>query len=150
VIFADGVEVRVVAVLGCDGVRSTCRRVLLGEDEKSARAVYSGKYAYRKVVEMEKAVAVAGREIENRTIFFGHGGHILMFPIRDGKFLNIVAFVDAKGQPWTDRRWVIPASREEVLKDYEGWDNPATSILEVRQLKTDLLKSSEPFANACL
>jgi salicylate hydroxylase len=132
VIFEDRLEVWADAVVGCDGVRSTCRRVLLGEDEKSARAVYSGKYAYRKVVEMEKAVAVAGREIENRTIFFGHGGHILMFPIRDGKFLNIVAFVDAKGQPWTDQRWVIPASRDEVLKDYEGWDKPATSILEVR------------------
>jgi len=133
VVFEDGVEVGADAVVGCDGVRSMCRRVLLGEDEESASAVYSGKYAYRKVIEMEKAVAVAGKELENRTMYCGDGGHILMFPIRGGKFLNIVAFVDAKGKPWTDRRWVIPASREEVLRDYEGWGKPATSILEVRR-----------------
>ena len=99
--FQDGGEVRVDAVVGCDGIRSACRRILLSNEgrRESFDAVYSGKYAYRKVVSMEKAIEAAGRDVLNRTVFVGHGAHILMFPIRNGKALNIVAFVDGKGKP---------------------------------------------------
>ncbi|KAE8454200.1 hypothetical protein EG329_005125 [Mollisiaceae sp. DMI_Dod_QoI] len=129
--FHDGTEIEVDVVVGCDGIRSACRKILLGPGDESANAVYSGKYAYRKVVDMEKAIEVAGNVIENRQVFVGHGGHLLMFPIRGGKGLNIVAFVDAKGKPWTDRQWVVPASREDVLEDYKGWGKIPTALLEL-------------------
>ncbi|KAF8860410.1 hypothetical protein BDZ45DRAFT_312429 [Acephala macrosclerotiorum] len=34
---------------------------------------------------MKKAIEVAGNVIENRQVFVGHGGHLLMFPIRGEK-----------------------------------------------------------------
>jgi salicylate hydroxylase len=129
--FLDGTEIEADAVVGCDGIRSACRKILLGAGDERANAVYSGKYAYRKVVDMEKAVEVAGDLVENRQVFVGHGGHLLMFPIRGGRGLNIVAFVDAKGKPWTDRQWVVPATREDVLEDYKGWGKIPTALLEV-------------------
>ncbi|CZR69301.1 related to salicylate 1-monooxygenase [Phialocephala subalpina] len=129
--FLDGTEIEADAVVGCDGIRSACRKILLGAGDERANAVYSGKYAYRKVVDMEKAVEVAGDLVENRQVFVGHGGHLLMFPIRGGRGLNIVAFVDAKGKPWTDRQWVVPATREDVLEDYKGWGKIPTALLEL-------------------
>lgn len=130
--FDDREEVTFDAVIGCDGIRSACRKILLGPDEKSANAVYSGKYAYRKVIDMKDAVAAVGKEVENRTIYSGPGGHVLMFPIRAGKALNMVVFRDAEGEPWAQRQWVIPSSREELLGDFRGWGEKPTKLLEVR------------------
>lgn len=127
VVFSDGEEVAVDAVIGCDGVRSACRKIMLGGYE----AVYSGKYAYRKVIPMAKAVAAVGEEVQNRTIYSARGGHILMFPIKGGQLLNLVVFRDSEGQPWTDNKWVIPSTREEILKDFEMWGQKCTNLLEV-------------------
>jgi len=105
--FEDGTDAFADAVVGCDGIRSACRQILLGEDEKSAHAVYSGKYAYRKVVQMRKAIEAAGPDVENRQIYLGKGRHVLTFAIRGGQMLNIVAFKDGGGAPWTQRQWVV-------------------------------------------
>jgi salicylate hydroxylase len=67
--FHDGSEVQVDTVMGCDGIWSACRQVLLSPRNKSAKAVYSGKYAYRGVVDTEKAVKAGGKEVVNRQVF---------------------------------------------------------------------------------
>ena len=131
IMFEDGTDALADGVVGCDGIRSACRRILLGENQQSARAVYSGKYAYRKVVEMKKAIEAVGPEVENRQMYLGKGAHVLTFAIRGGKMLNVVAFKDGGGAPWTQRQWVIPSSREALLKDFEGCGDKATKILEV-------------------
>lgn len=129
--FEDGTDVNADAVIGCDGIRSACRRILFGEEDKSANAVYSGKYAYRKVVDMKRAIRVVGPEAQNRQMYLGKGGHILTFPIRNGKALNIAAFRDAEGAPWTQRQWVIPSSRDAILRDFDGWAEYPINILKV-------------------
>lgn len=129
--FEDGTLAHADAVFGCDGIRSACRQILLGPEDVSAKAIYSGKYAYRKVVGMRKAVEVAGPEMQTRQIYVGKGGHLLMFPINDGKLLNIVAFKDAGDAPWTQRQWVIPSSREDLLNDFKLWGEKSTKILEL-------------------
>ena len=72
--FEDGTSASANAVIGCDGIRSACRRILLGDDEKSARAVYSGKYAHRKVVEMMKAIEAVAPDFRESPDVFGEGG----------------------------------------------------------------------------
>ncbi|TVY36419.1 6-methylsalicylic acid decarboxylase [Lachnellula occidentalis] len=127
--FEDGTDVHVDAVIGCDGIRSACRRILLGDNDRSANAVYSGKYAYRKVVDMSKAIKAVGPEIQNRQVYLGQGGHITTCPIRNGKALNMVAFKDGKGAPWKQRQWVIPSSRDALLADFKGWGDKAIKLL---------------------
>jgi salicylate hydroxylase len=129
--FEDGTDVFVDAVVGCDGIRRACRRILLGEDERSAHAVYSGKYAYRKVVDTKKAVEAVGPEVENRQMYLGNGRHVLTFAIRGGRMLNVVAFKDAGGAPWTQRQWVVPSSREALMRDFAGCGDTASKILKV-------------------
>jgi salicylate hydroxylase len=128
IIFEGGLEREANAVIGCDGIRSACRRILLGQD---SRAIYSGKYAYRKVVNMEKAVEVVGEEVRNRLIYLGKGGHVLMFPIRRGEMLNVVAFKDGGEKEWADKRWVVPSDREDLLEDFKGWNRKVRNILKV-------------------
>jgi salicylate hydroxylase len=130
-LFADGTEARADAVIGCDGIRSACRRIILGEEDPSAHAAYSGKYAYRKVVSMDKAIEAAGPDVENRQMYLGKGKHLLTFPIRGGQMLNIVAFKDAGGEPWTQRQWVVPSTREALMEDFAGCGDTALGIISV-------------------
>jgi salicylate hydroxylase len=62
-VFQDGTTARHDAVVGCDGIKSRMRSILLGEDHPAAKAVFSGKYAYRGLIPMEKAAEVLGEEL---------------------------------------------------------------------------------------
>jgi 2-polyprenyl-6-methoxyphenol hydroxylase-like FAD-dependent oxidoreductase len=85
--FADGSVARHSAVIGCDGIKSTTRELVLGKEE--ARPVFSGKCAYRGLIPMEKAVEIMGDE-EPRTaqMYCGYHGHVLTFPIARGSLMN--------------------------------------------------------------
>ncbi|KAJ0115603.1 hypothetical protein J7T55_010426 [Diaporthe amygdali] len=132
VCFRDGTHVLVDAVIGCDGIRSECRKIILGCDHEFANAVYTGKFAYRAVLPMDKAVEAVGRIAENRRLITGHGRHILFFPIMKNHGLNIAAFVKAPDdEPWTDKRWALPATKEDVLRDFDGFHEDSYRLLEI-------------------
>lgn len=86
--FADGSTARHSAVLGCDGIKSKTRQIVL-EDFKTAKAVFTGKYAYRGLIPMQKAVEALGEERTSTSqMYVGQGGHVLTFPIANGTILN--------------------------------------------------------------
>ncbi|QIX00185.1 hypothetical protein AMS68_005702 [Peltaster fructicola] len=131
--FADGTKAKHSALVGCDGVKSRTRQIVLGEDHPTAHAVFSGKYAYRGLIPMEKAKELLGEEVAaNAQMFFGHRGHILTFPIEHGKTMNVVAFASKDGE-WGSDQWVQPMNREHMEKDFEGWVPAARQILQLMQ-----------------
>jgi salicylate hydroxylase len=75
-------------VLGCDGIKSRTRALVLGESEETD-AVFSGKYAYRGLIPMAKAVEIMGDD-QPRTsqMYVGYAGHVLTFPIANGTICN--------------------------------------------------------------
>ncbi|KAH9907031.1 mannitol 1-phosphate dehydrogenase 2 [Xylariomycetidae sp. FL2044] len=122
--FADGTTAVHSAVLGCDGIKSRTREILLGRDE--ARPVFSGKY--RGLIPMDEAVAMLGAEqAQNSQMYVGYHGHIITFPIQKGKTMNVVAF--GSRDEWTDPEWVVKASKEQMLSDFGTWGPTATSII---------------------
>ncbi|KAI1288825.1 mannitol 1-phosphate dehydrogenase 2 [Xylaria venustula] len=128
--FADGSSARHAAVLGCDGIKSQTRRLLLGSDEYNA--VFSGKCAYRGLVPMDKAVELLGEEkAMNSQIYFGYHGHILTFPIEKGRTMNVVAF--ASRDSWDTPEWVVRVTKEELLSDFSGWGDTALAIINAME-----------------
>lgn len=61
--FFDGTEARHDAVVGCDGIKSQVRKLLLGEGDKTSEAVFSGKCCYRGLVPAEKAIKILGEDL---------------------------------------------------------------------------------------
>ncbi|KAF2018796.1 salicylate 1-hydroxylase-like protein [Aaosphaeria arxii CBS 175.79] len=117
--FADGSTAIHSAVIGCDGIKSRTREILLGIEE-AARPVFSGKYAYRGLIPMGRAIEIMGEEKARKaTMYLGYHRHVLTFPIAKGSILNVVAF--SSKQNWTDEEWVVPTSREAMVADYETW-----------------------------
>jgi salicylate hydroxylase len=142
--FADGTTAQHSAVIGCDGIKSKTRPWLLGKDDPASDAVYSGKYAYRGLIPMEKAIEMLGEEVAaNSSIFMGYHGHILTFPVQKGKTMNgeccvycvcrpalirtVVAFNSSK--TWDNERWVVTTTKEEMEADFEGWGPQVQKIV---------------------
>ena len=72
--FADGTAEHFDAVIGCDGVKSRVRRILLG-DSKDVAPRFTGKYAYRGLVPMEDANKALGDFAEaSPPMIWGFGG----------------------------------------------------------------------------
>lgn len=132
--FADGSMTKHSAVIGCDGVKSVTRQIILGKDHPAVKPTFSGKYAYRGLIPMDQAAELMGDELaRNSQMYFGHGGHILTFPIEKGKIMNVVAFSTKRDGKWDDPEWVKPMNREAMFKDFEGWTKATQQILSLMQ-----------------
>lgn len=67
--FQDGSTATADAIIGCDGIKSRVRQLIIGEHHPSAYPTYTHKYAYRGLIPMEKAVEVVGEErAQNATL----------------------------------------------------------------------------------
>lgn len=132
--FHDGSEAVHSAVIGCDGVKSRTRQIVLGKDHPAATATFSGKYAYRGLIPMDDAANLMGDELaRNAQMYFGHGGHILTFPIEKGKTMNVVAFSTKEDGKWDSDEWIKPMDKAAMFKDFEGWTEATQKILTLMQ-----------------
>ncbi|KAH7032126.1 hypothetical protein B0J12DRAFT_713715 [Macrophomina phaseolina] len=90
-IFLDGSEAVHDALIGCDGIKSRTRQVVLGDDHPAAKARWSGKYAYSGLIPMDKAVELLSDELaRNSQMYLGYQGHVLTFPVEHGRTMNAV------------------------------------------------------------
>ena len=129
--FADGTTAEADAVIGCDGIRSVCRDFVLGKDNPLSKPVFTGKHAYRGLIPMDKAIAAIGAEkAQNRFMFLGEGGHVLVFPVAEGRIMNVVAFSTTKSGSW-EGDWVKPMKRDDLVADFGGFGEECRKIFSV-------------------
>ncbi|KAI9642265.1 hypothetical protein NHQ30_009067 [Ciborinia camelliae] len=132
--FQDGTTAEADAVIGCDGVKSRTRHMVLGDDHEATLPVFSGKYAYRGLIPMEKAIGAVGESLaRNSQIYLGHHGHVLTFPIEKGATMNVVAFRTKKDGQWENEKWVLPMKESDMFEDFEGWGKNVKNILSLME-----------------
>jgi salicylate hydroxylase len=131
--FADGSEAEADAVVGCDGVRSRVRQIVLGTKSYLDDASFTGKYAYRALIPMAKAKAALGGYLAgNSHMYLGPEGHILAFPIDHGELMNVVAFKNLNKE-WEHENWVLKDQGERLKTDFEGWGRPVQEIVRLME-----------------
>ncbi|KAF1951394.1 mannitol 1-phosphate dehydrogenase [Byssothecium circinans] len=125
--FADGTTAQHTAVIGCDGIKSRTRKIVLGE--KEARPVFTGKYVYRGLIPVDEALSVLGDENQCKTpqMYSGYHGHVLTYSIANGTIMNVAAFNSTN--EWKNSEWVTKTSHEEMLEDYKDWTQTVKGIL---------------------
>ena len=127
--FADGERVVVDAVVGCDGVKSKTREILMGK-ENDVNPQFTGEYGYRALVPENIAREVIGDELAmNGQLYLGYGGWIITYPVEHGKFINMVAVKSKKDKKWDDENWIIPSTKEEMMSDFEGWGKELVELI---------------------
>ena len=130
--FDDGTFAEADAVVGCDGVKSKVRQLLLGEGSPLEDASFSGKYAYRGLVPMEQARERLGANLaENSQMYLGPKGNILTYPIDHGKTLNAIAFKTKDDGNWDHDQWVLANKKKEMEHDFQDWGQPTKEIVKV-------------------
>jgi salicylate hydroxylase len=71
-----------VVVIGCDGINSTMRKVILGADEPASHPTYSHNVAYRTVVPVADASSALGQDKANSPcMHLGPDAVIVSYPV---------------------------------------------------------------------
>lgn len=141
VLFTDGTDYRSDLLIAADGIKSVIRsHVLDGIGAAPAAPRFTGTCAYRGMIDslrLREAYRVAGVDehlVDVPQMYLGLDGHILTFPVKQGRIINVVAFVSDRSRPdpvWPkDAPWVREASQREMLEAFTGWGDAARILLE--------------------
>ncbi len=108
-------------VVGADGLRSGLRARLC----PGVTPAFTGQTAWRALVPAD-----AGRGLDTgRThLFMGPYAHLVAYPLRAGRFWNIVAV--AEREAWADESWARPADPAEIRAAFTGWPAPVVALLD--------------------
>jgi salicylate hydroxylase len=120
--FTNGETVNAALVIGCDGVRSVVRDQLFSPEP----VVFGGQVAFRGLVPME----LLDKELvtPNSALSIGPGRFFLRYHIRNSELVNCIGVTTSDA--WQEEGWSTPATNEEVLDLYEGWDDKVRKIIE--------------------
>ncbi|KLO16029.1 FAD/NAD-binding domain-containing protein [Schizopora paradoxa] len=116
-------------IIGCDGVKSLVRDLVVGEPTK---AVATGDAAYRAIIptsEMMKDPALRELvESPEMTGWMGPGRHIMGYCIRAKREYNLVM---AHPDDGSVESWTAEGSADKMRADFEGWEPRITKLLSM-------------------
>jgi len=101
----DGRALNAAGVIGADGIRSTVRHFLPREGDP----MYRGYAIYRALIPVEGMPEELLDECV--CLWLCPGGHVVHYPVRAGRAMNIVAVTESA---WNSERWSEPALRDEL------------------------------------
>jgi salicylate hydroxylase len=138
----DREPVRGDLVVGGDGIRSMVREKILGASEPD----YTGDSVWRVLLPMEQLPE------EFRTdcveIFVGPGKHAVIYPLRQGKLINLVGCVEQAS--WDEESWTAKRPWSEMRADFLGWNPMVNTIIETAprdECYRWVLKNRKPVTN---
>ena len=128
--FQDGSIEKADAVIGCDGIKSQLRKLVLGKENPASWPSFTGKYAWRALLPMEVAAKAMGDEYaRNAQMFLGKNAHVFALPLEKGQLMQIVATYSKS--KWDRDEWMIDADHDELIGPLKNWVAPIRNILPV-------------------
>lgn len=131
--FADGSTEQTDFLIGCDGIKSLCRKAVLGPDSAEIEPVFTGLRVYRVVAKMEEVENLIGKDIAHSSnMIFGTDSYMLIYPLSGGKSVNMSwAFVG--DEPWDQKQWMLETPTSLFEKDLanEKWSDTYHRVLPV-------------------
>ncbi len=108
-------EETAIALIGADGVWSSVRSRLFG----NAPPQFSGKIAWRGTLDAARLPYAIGPQ--RMQLWLGAQAHLVMYPLRGGRLVNIVAIADGD---WNKPGWSEPAQPGEVARYFTAGEWP--------------------------
>jgi salicylate hydroxylase len=119
--FEDGSFVEGDVLVGADGIHSTIRRMLFGDE----RPRFSGNVAYRGLAPVERIAHLGLPHVGSN--WWGPHGHFVHYFVSGGRFLNFVAVSEQAN--WERESWTDRGSIDDARRCYEGWHPQIHAIL---------------------
>ncbi|KAF3005777.1 hypothetical protein E8E13_007282 [Curvularia kusanoi] len=118
--FADGQVARHAAAVGCDGIKGSSRRAVLGARYPELVAPqYTHKYVYRTIVSIEDAKLFLGDLVTDAKMYMGRDCNLSTYPISEGRQVNVVAFKKDLDS-WQHEGNTRDVDRGTMLQDFAG------------------------------
>ncbi|KAI0394534.1 hypothetical protein F5Y17DRAFT_457881 [Xylariaceae sp. FL0594] len=139
-VFRDGSVEEADLVIGCDGIRSRVRQVMLGEDNPASRATYTHKFCFRSLIPMSRAQAVLGAErVGRRFMYNGPGAHCITYPVARDTLLNALFVISdnnndnkaSSSSGWTHQKLTAPGKKEEVVQAFREWHPVVRALVDL-------------------
>ncbi|KAK5321988.1 hypothetical protein LTR43_007331 [Exophiala xenobiotica] len=127
----DGTVLKADIILAADGYRSRARSALYGS-QKELR--FSGYSAFRALIPRSnldhdpELEALLDAKDQTTFVWIGEGNHVLVYPVRQGQWLNIVL-----NQPAIHTRgsnFVVQVDPAEIAEVYKGWNPTLTKVIQ--------------------
>lgn len=118
-------------VIAADGIKSTIRNHILGGSP--SKPIPTGDAAYR--VLLPRSVMENDPDLKDlisepqATRWLGPSRHVIAYPVRKHELFNVVLLhPDRHG---VEESWTMRGSKEEMKKDYLGWDRRITKLIDL-------------------
>lgn len=143
--FRDGTKVAADCLIGCDGVKSTTRRYLLGDGHPALEPKnHDGWVWIRRNVPAEEVRALNPSLLDGVPIFCGHKGMINCMPLHFGKTMSLAvvqapsdASMQAQKQRETANDWkaeelgVQEVADPVLAENFKDWTKDARDVVEL-------------------
>jgi salicylate hydroxylase len=131
---------RCIALIGADGIWSTVAERLQSQQPPTFRH----RTAWRALVPVESVPAEFRQPFIH--LWLGHDAHLVHYPVKSGRLINIVGIVRDK---WNEPGWSADGDRTEVLRHFVRWtwSEKARALIAIpdRWLKWALFDRKVPF-----
>lgn len=101
----SGRPLRANLMIGADGIRSTIRRIV----DPSCEPILARRTAWRTTMPAEAASTELPRD--RVSVFLGERNHVVVYPIRAGREINIVAIIE---EDWLSDDWAEPGAAATI------------------------------------
>jgi salicylate hydroxylase len=119
--FENGARITADILVGADGINSTVRAALFGEEAPR----FAGCVAYRGLVPAER---LADLELETgNQSWVGPGAHLVHYPVARGRLLNFVGWTEH--DEWNREDWTDRATVNRALAGFDGWHPQVRRII---------------------
>ena len=119
--FDNGARTTADVLVGADGIHSTVRAALFGEEAPR----FAGCVAYRGLVPAER-IADLGLELGPQS-WVGPGGHLVHYFVSRGRLLNFVGWTEH--DTWNREDWTDRATVDRALAAFDGWHEQVRRII---------------------
>lgn len=142
--FADGSVHEADVVVGCDGIHSQVRKIILGADNREhLDSVFAGYWDARTVLPLDKAIEglrsslFDPAKLDQRFMLIGDGSYMLLVPHAESKTYFMVA-AGAAGPDFDRASWKTTLGREFLENAFKEWEDPLKSTVIDSLLSKDI------------
>lgn len=127
--FADGTTATASLVIGADGIHSTVRKMLVPAADPRGIPSHASAGVWRAMLTPAALVPILGEErAHTGHITVGPDGYVIMYPVSQGTAMSI-GFWQRHPDPWTNRDWILPNQRTQLLEAFRDWGGAMQSVM---------------------